>query len=66
MQEVFADGAAAKDGKLKAGDELVIINGKEAKEMTHSDAKRTIFGAKDKVLSPKKQNGGQDGGSKFL
>ena len=50
MQEVFADGAAAKDGKLKAGDELVIINGKEAKEITHGDAKRTIFGAKDKVL----------------
>ena len=49
MHEVYKDGAADKDGRIKPGDMIVTVDGKAMKECTHKDALRVLRVTKDKV-----------------
>ena len=49
IHEIYKDGAAEKDGRLKAGDQLVSVNGTELKGMSHKQALRVLRSANDKV-----------------
>ena len=59
VHEVYKDGAADKDGRLKPGDRIVSVNGTAFNELTHTDALRILRTAKDKVaiiIDPKKDD----------
>ena len=49
MHEVYKDGAADKDGRIKPGDMIVTVDGKAMKECTHKEALRVLRVTKDKV-----------------
>ena len=38
MHEVYPDGAAAKDGRLKPGDQLLSVNNEDFQNITHGKA----------------------------
>lgn len=38
IHEVYPDGAAAKDGRLRPGDQLVEVNGEDFRNITHIKA----------------------------
>lgn len=38
IHEVYPDGAAAKDGRLRQGDQLVEVNGEDFRSITHVKA----------------------------
>lgn len=38
IHEVYPDGAAAKDGRLRSGDQLVEVNGEDFRSITHTKA----------------------------
>jgi len=38
IHEVYPDGAAAKDGRLRPGDQLVEVNGEDFRSITHIKA----------------------------
>lgn len=38
IHEVYSDGAAAKDGRLRQGDQLVEVNGEDFRSITHVKA----------------------------
>lgn len=38
IHEVYPDGAAAKDGRLRPGDQLVEVNGNDFRNITHMKA----------------------------
>lgn len=38
IHEVYPDGAAAKDGRLKPGDQLVEVNGEDFRNISHVKA----------------------------
>ena len=49
IHEIYKDGAAEKDGRLKPGDRLVSVNGTELKGKTHKEALRILRSTNDKV-----------------
>ena len=49
VHEVYKDGAADKDGRIKPGDFIVSVDGKALKDCTHKDALRALRVTKDKV-----------------
>ena len=57
MHEVYKDGAADKDGRIKPGDMIVTVDGKAMKECTHKDALRVLRVTKDKVCFHHLQKG---------
>ena len=46
---MYKNGAAYKDGRIKAGDFIVSVDGKILKDCTHKDALRALRVTKDKV-----------------
>ena len=38
IHEVYPDGAAAKDGRLKPGDQILEVNSEDFRSITHSKA----------------------------
>ena len=49
VHEVYKNGAADKDGRIKPGDFIESVDGKAFKECTHKDALRALRFTKDKV-----------------
>ena len=63
VHEVYKDGAADKDGRIKPGDFIVSVDGKAFKDCTHKDALRALRVTKDKVkivIDPKRDDLYQD------
>lgn len=50
VHEIYPNGAAAKDGRLKEGDWLESINGKPLDKATHQEAQRIVRTVADKVM----------------
>ncbi|XP_074659859.1 ligand of Numb protein X 2-like isoform X1 [Tubulanus polymorphus] len=42
IQEIFPEGVAAKDGRLRPGDQLLEVNGVDLTQASHEDAKRSL------------------------
>lgn len=51
IHEVYPDGAAAKDGRLRPGDQLVEVNGEDFRNITHVKALSALRQTPAKVLS---------------
>ena len=49
VHEVYKDGAADKDGRIKSGDFIVSVDGKAFKDCTHKEALHALRLTKDKV-----------------
>ena len=50
VHEVYANGAADKDGRLKPGDIIVKVNDNEFRGFTHKEALHVLRSAHDKVV----------------
>lgn len=50
VTKVRENGAAFKDGRLKEGDKILEINGKDLSQVTHEDAVGCFTQSKDKVV----------------
>lgn len=51
VHEVHKNGAADKDGRIKAGDFIVSVDGKALKDCTYNDALRALRVTKEKVCA---------------
>ena len=49
IHEIYENGAADKDGRLKPGDRIVSVNGTTFNHMTHSEALRILRSIQEKV-----------------
>lgn len=50
VKTVYQTGAAAKDGRLKRGDQILAVNGKSLEGATHQDAVTVLTQATGKVV----------------
>jgi C-terminal processing protease CtpA/Prc len=50
IHEVYPDGAAAKDGRLKPGDQILEVNSEDFRIITHSRALAALRQTPAKVL----------------
>jgi len=51
IHEVYPDGAAAKDGRLRPGDQLAEVNGEDFRNITHIKALGVLRQTPAKVLN---------------
>ena len=49
IHEVYPDGAAAKDGRLKPGDQILNVNNENFREITHQKALNVLRQTPSKV-----------------
>ena len=49
VHEIYPDGAAAKDGRLQPGDQILEINGEDFRKITHSRALAVLRQIQTKV-----------------